>query len=164
MKLSLLPALVVGSICLTASLSNAQTTTTGSMAVSAFIGQECTLSATNMDFGRIVIGVANRATSTISLDCLSTPTSIASVLIDSGQNTGPATRNLNFSGTNIPYVLSLLVDGTELTDDNDLTLVQAPLDSTLHTIVINGKIPELTILPSQGSYVDNVVITAIYNR
>lgn len=163
MKLSFLPALVVGSICLTASLSHAQTTS-GSMAVSALVGQECTLTATNMDFEQIVIGVAKKATSTISLDCLSTPTSIASVYIDSGRNAGPATRNLNFSGTNIPYVLSLTDGGTELPDNSDLTLVQAALDTTLYTVVIHGKIPELATLPSQGTYVDNVIITATYVR
>lgn len=163
MKLSLLPALVVGSIYLTASLSHAQTTTTGSMAVTANVGQACTLTASAMGFGEIVVNETYSETSTINLNC-SGPGTVGSVSIDDGVNAAASdsVRNMTSTGGDpLPYILSLTTNDTELTVDNLLTLVTDTDDSTSHSITIEGDIVAQDSLVD-GMYTDTVTITAIY--
>jgi len=159
MKSVCFPALVVGAM-LFGNLAQAQAVS-GTMGVSASVGQSCSLSASPMAFGALTAGDTDiETTSVITLECSSngTPTTVT---LGNGDNVGTAPVRQMKSGINlIPYELYF---GTTLaTHDQVVAFDQAvgPTTSTF-TVDITAKVTLPAGTPD-GVYQDTILLKTTY--
>lgn len=156
------PALVAGVMLFSIPMAQAQSVE-GTMRVSAYVGQSCTLSATPMAFGALTAGVDgfDAASAVITLDC-SNPGTPTTVTIGNGADPEPANvRQMRSAGNLIGYTLYLENSATALTHDNVVTLSMVGTDASLFEARIDGQVPYATTYPD-GVYVDTVTLTTTY--
>jgi spore coat protein U-like protein len=162
MRRILLTAAALG-LALFAAPALAQSTNTGTLAVSATVVTSCEITATPLGFGNYD-GAQNDSTSTITVNC-NTASVPYDVELGNGGNWSGTTRQMANGAARLGY--ALFSDAGRTTLWEGVGVVQsgttsAATPSTDSTIVIYGRIPANQILTTTGLYTDSVTMTVSF--
>lgn len=143
-------------------------TKTATFRVQATVQSDCTINATNLDFGNVSAATGALSTnvdaaSQITITC--TPNAAYSIMLNAGDVTGStiADRKMSNGAQQLSYQLYSDAARSQLWGDGSAgsSAVGGTGNGTSQTLPVYGRIPPQT-LPPVGNYLSNVTATITY--
>jgi len=155
-------ALSVG-VALSVPLAVQSATKTTTFKVTATIQSDCTVSASDLNFGTLgLLGANVDQTSTITLTC--TNGAAYSLGLDAGSGTGStiADRKLANGATSLSYQLYRDSNRMQLWGNTPATdTANGTGTGTASTVTVYGRVPPQST-PAAGSYTSTIIVTITY--